>query len=97
MLDYEEECLSDMWVDYKIFYESSAALSDIYEQILVLLEPLCRDYIWHNQHFKLQVATNSSIPCIEGKTIFGDCMDDEWFIMFLLDKISKMPQKPVIK
>ncbi|KAJ3186932.1 hypothetical protein HDU85_006969 [Gaertneriomyces sp. JEL0708] len=48
-------------------------------------------YIWHNEPFALSVAPSGSekgLVKVQGKTRFGDAIDDEWFIVFLLRELA---------
>lgn len=45
-----------------------------------------QSYIWQKDAFNLRVVDASTL-C--GSTHFGDCIDDEWYITFLLVEISK--------
>ncbi|KAK9459119.1 SGT1 protein-domain-containing protein [Lipomyces oligophaga] len=45
-------------------------------------------YIWNRQPFLLRMAEKFQKPCLVGTTEFGDCIDDEWFIVFILRSIS---------
>ena len=48
-------------------------------------------YIWQRDPFSLSLAPHLSPQSpvhLEGKTRFGDCIDDEWFILWLLQSIS---------
>lgn len=45
-----------------------------------------KDYIWQDQSFKLQVNADHSLA---GTTSFGDCIEDEWFIVWTLHELSK--------
>ncbi|KAJ9056527.1 hypothetical protein DSO57_1032134 [Entomophthora muscae] len=44
-------------------------------------------YIWHKQPFRLGIATHP-LSCLRGKTVFADCIDDEWAVVYLLHNIS---------
>ncbi|XP_042192819.1 protein ecdysoneless homolog isoform X1 [Callorhinchus milii] len=61
------------------------------EQILALLASPCGNYIWHNEPFNLtHVPARGEVPAhIGGVTNFGDNVDDEWFIVYLIQRVSK--------
>ncbi|XP_068113738.1 protein ecdysoneless homolog [Hyperolius riggenbachi] len=61
------------------------------EQILARLAPLLADYIWQNQPFNLKFKSRKgNTPAhIGGKTHFGDNIEDEWFIVYLIKLITK--------
>ncbi|KAJ3182658.1 hypothetical protein HDU87_007997 [Geranomyces variabilis] len=49
-------------------------------------------YIWHKDSFVLTVAHSKEPgvpPYVSGSTRFGDCVEDEWFIVSLLQEITK--------
>ncbi|KAI8821665.1 SGT1 protein-domain-containing protein [Fimicolochytrium jonesii] len=47
-------------------------------------------YIWHKDAFVLRTDSgfDASTSCIRGSTRFGDCLEDEWFIVSLLVEIT---------
>ena len=51
------------------------------------------DYIWFNEPFKF---TDIKMAQIKGELSFGDCIDDEWFLVHLLKRISEENQDLVI-
>ncbi|PKA66287.1 Protein SGT1 like [Apostasia shenzhenica] len=75
-----------------------AALHSLLLSLHSLLRPLLSDYVWQHEPFLLSPASSSSscrlccsppIPHLHGKTRFGDNLEDEWFIVFLLFQISR--------
>ncbi|KAI9338979.1 SGT1 protein-domain-containing protein [Obelidium mucronatum] len=54
---------------------------------------LTSGHIWHSEKFGLALsdAGNGGVesPFFYGKTRFGDCIDDEWLIVFLVREISR--------
>ncbi|KAI9098700.1 SGT1 protein-domain-containing protein [Phlyctochytrium arcticum] len=55
-------------------------------------------YVWHQEPFVLTTAFSTDLksPYVTGKTRFGDCLEDEWFIVFILFQISTAFQDIVI-
>lgn len=50
------------------------------------------DHIWHRDTFELKVINSPYSPgtwCIEGHMRVGDCVDDEWCVVWLLRDITK--------
>ncbi|BFZ17671.1 hypothetical protein BsWGS_20709 [Bradybaena similaris] len=50
------------------------------------------DYIWQHESFNLRpkVSSSDSVPPhLHGSTSFGDNIDDEWFIVYLLYEITR--------
>ncbi|GFP90683.1 protein sgt1 homolog at5g65490 [Phtheirospermum japonicum] len=86
----------DDTVFYSIFPDSSlnsaAVAADqlqlLHIQILNHIAPLTGPYIWQHQPFSLSVAL-SPVPHLSGHLRFGDNLDDEWFVVYLLFEISK--------
>ncbi|KAG1371149.1 putative protein ecdysoneless [Cocos nucifera] len=70
-----------------------------------VLAPHLRDYIWQHEPLHLSLPSSSaasatatshcpfcgspSLPHLHGKTRFGDNLDDEWFVVFLLFEASR--------
>ncbi|XP_069466638.1 protein ecdysoneless homolog [Ambystoma mexicanum] len=61
------------------------------ERILARFAPLLVSYIWQNQPFilKYRCSQGSTPAHIGGMTNFGDNVEDEWFIVYLLQQITK--------
>uniref|UniRef100_A0A803KXA9 Uncharacterized protein n=1 Tax=Chenopodium quinoa TaxID=63459 RepID=A0A803KXA9_CHEQI len=57
-------------------------------QILTTLSPLTSDYIWQHEPFSLSLSSSDDLPHLHGKLRYGDNLDDEWFVVFLLFHIS---------
>lgn len=66
-------------------------LQQYVERILARFAPLLMSYIWQNQSFNLKYLDPSGdIPGhIGGMTNFGDNVEDEWFIVYLVQQITK--------
>ncbi|RIB04967.1 SGT1 protein [Gigaspora rosea] len=80
-------------LDQTSFLQEKSAL------ILSELHQFLNGYIWHKDKFQLRIVQNESdpnFPFLYGKTRFGDCIDDEWFIVFLLKHISMKFQDVVM-
>ncbi|GMH14670.1 hypothetical protein Nepgr_016511 [Nepenthes gracilis] len=71
-------------------------LQTIHLQILETLAPLTADYIWQHEPFTLSLSSFPTPNCLcgshfahfHGKVHYGDNIDDEWFVVFLLFRIS---------
>ncbi|KAM4636429.1 protein ecdysoneless homolog [Discoglossus pictus] len=61
------------------------------EQILARFANLLAPYIWQNQPFNLRYKSKKgdAPDNIGGVTHFGDNIEDEWFIVFLIQQITK--------
>ncbi|XP_075791131.1 protein ecdysoneless homolog isoform X2 [Pelodiscus sinensis] len=66
-------------------------LQQYIEKILVQFAAILVSYIWQNQPFNLKYKpTKGDIPAhIGGVTKFGDNIEDEWFIVYLIQQITK--------
>ncbi|CAL8391448.1 unnamed protein product [Arctogadus glacialis] len=87
-------------VQYKLFLIQSEdtdsqaheeRLKHLVEDILARIAPLLMKYIWQHQSFNLNYQPEKdAIPAhIGGTTLFGDNVDDEWFIVYLLQHITE--------
>ncbi|XP_041738739.1 protein ecdysoneless homolog isoform X1 [Coregonus clupeaformis] len=66
-------------------------LQHLVEEILAKVAPLLMQYIWQQQPFNLKYHTEKGgVPAhIGGSTVFGDSVEDEWFIVYLLLQITQ--------
>ncbi|KAK4411736.1 protein ecdysoneless [Sesamum angolense] len=87
----------DDTVFYSIFPDSSitsagSAAADelqfLHLRILHHVSPVTAPYIWQHQPFSLSI-TLSPLPHLSGHLRFGDNLEDEWFVVYLLFEISK--------
>lgn len=46
-------------------------------------------FLWHRDPFELKVASDTNGWVLEGTVRVGDCIDDEWCVVWLLREISK--------
>ncbi|XP_077437899.1 protein ecdysoneless homolog [Vanacampus margaritifer] len=87
-------------VQYKLFLTQPVGstvqhtkehLSRLVEEILGKIAPLSMQYIWQNQPFNIKFyPEKEGAPAyIGGSTQFGDNVEDEWFIVYLLKKITE--------
>ncbi|XP_010484350.1 PREDICTED: protein ecdysoneless homolog [Camelina sativa] len=76
--------------------ETSAALQSLHLEIIDVVSPFTSPYIWQHEPFSLSIALSSSCACadtatmphLHGKLKYGDNLEDEWFAVFLLFRIS---------
>nr|XP_003473649.1 protein ecdysoneless homolog [Cavia porcellus] len=61
------------------------------EKIMTQFAPMLAPYIWQNQPFNLKYKPGKGgVPAhIYGMTKFGDNIEDEWFIVYLIKQITK--------
>uniref|UniRef100_A0A670YMI6 Ecdysoneless cell cycle regulator n=1 Tax=Pseudonaja textilis TaxID=8673 RepID=A0A670YMI6_PSETE len=86
-------------VHYQLFLihesEDPEYLQDILQQyiekILAHFAPILVSYIWQNESFNLKYKpAKGNLPAhITGHTKFGDNIEDEWFIVYLIKEITK--------
>ncbi|PIA56186.1 hypothetical protein AQUCO_00700500v1 [Aquilegia coerulea] len=83
----------------------NTSLQSLHLQIHEIISPYISDYIWQHEPFTLSLSSNPNcictsssnstiqIPHLHGKTRYGDNLEDEWFVVFLLFEISrKIPE-----
>ncbi|KAM6067429.1 protein ecdysoneless homolog [Chlamydotis macqueenii] len=70
---------------------SEAVLRGCAEAIVVRFAPLLAAYIWQQQPFRLRYRPpRGETPAhIGGTTLFGDNVEDEWFIVYLVREITR--------
>ncbi|CAN9499659.1 unnamed protein product [Ophioblennius macclurei] len=96
----ERRMMEEDAVQYKLFFVHSESLSSqqtqtrltqLTEEILAQVAPLLMQYIWQHQPFNLSYhPEKGDFPAhIGGSTQFGDNVEDEWFIVYLLQQITK--------
>ncbi|XP_038600220.1 protein ecdysoneless homolog [Tachyglossus aculeatus] len=66
-------------------------LQQYIEKIMTQFAPILVSYIWQNQPFNLKCQPGKGdVPAhIAGVTKFGDNIEDEWFIVYLIQQITK--------
>jgi len=55
------------------------------------VESLLPEFIWHRDPFELKVVSDPDNDgwMLEGRMRVGDCVDDEWCVVWLLKEVSK--------
>ncbi|XVF15299.1 hypothetical protein REPUB_Repub09cG0139100 [Reevesia pubescens] len=82
--------LPDDNVFYSIYPDnplSQDSLQSLHLQILNSIFPFTSSYIWQHQPFTLAISFHP-FPHLHGHLRFGDNLNDEWFVVFLLFQIS---------
>eukprot|EP01031_Cornospumella_fuschlensis_P034405 gene34405-41641_t len=60
------------------------------KNILDFLQKDIHSYLWNDGGFDLHVVlTNSSVPCLTGRVVYGNNIEDEWYVVFLLQRLSQ--------
>lgn len=53
------------------------------------VDSLLPGFLWHRDQFELKVVPDENGWLLEGTMRVGDCIDDEWCVVWLLREISK--------
>ncbi|CAM8915776.1 unnamed protein product [Rhodiola kirilowii] len=71
-------------------------LQSLHLQIVESVSPYTSGYIWQHEPFTLSVSSSpscicssSQVPHLHGKVRFGDNLEDEWFVVYLLFEVSR--------
>lgn len=67
--------------------EASTDLATSLADVLAYSLSLSREYLWHKDTFNLEV--DEARQCLKGSTRVSDCIEDEWFIVWLLRSITQ--------
>ncbi|KAI9303663.1 SGT1 protein-domain-containing protein [Cunninghamella echinulata] len=92
------------YIQYAIYlpFEKSTPtqLDQTRSSIFSFIKPLLKDYLWQKDGFQLSITHSNrqdpSYPFLFGVTRFGDCLHDEWFIIYLLYQVSTQFSEVVI-
>ncbi|CAO0792572.1 unnamed protein product [Mucor circinelloides] len=75
-------------------------LQDTLDMINSHVQPIIDGYLWQKDKFHLSIAYDQdqdpSYPFLFGASRFGDCVNDEWFIVYILKTLSTLIPKSVI-
>lgn len=96
----QRRMIQEDMVQYKLFLiqpdgstsqQTEDHLTHLVEEILAKVAPLLIQYIWQHQSFNLKYhPEKGGVPAhIGGSTQFGDNVEDEWFIVYLLQQITQ--------
>ncbi|KAL3462993.1 SGT1 protein-domain-containing protein [Aspergillus heterothallicus] len=66
-----------------------ARLIEVQKSAAELVKSLLKDYIWQREGFKLEISKSDDITSLSGRTNFGDSIEDEWVIVYLLRELTK--------
>ena len=85
--------ISEDTVQYRLYpAEQSADKVSVLTLATVLksyTDGLLPGFLWHRDPFELKVASDTNGWILEGTMRVGDCIDDEWCVVWLLREISK--------
>jgi hypothetical protein len=69
------------------------AVSSLAAVLQAYVDSLLPDFIWHRDAFQIKVVSDPDGEedewMLEGTMRVGDCVDDEWCVVWLLKEISK--------
>ncbi|KAG4443132.1 hypothetical protein IFR05_001364 [Cadophora sp. M221] len=63
-------------------------LEDVRKASLKLTESLLKEYIWQREAFKLELESGKGLMYLHGLTNYGDSVEDEWLIVYILKELS---------
>ncbi|KAI0517693.1 SGT1-domain-containing protein [Xylaria bambusicola] len=88
--------LPDNCVEYMLFILETASeprallaeLENIRRSAMQLCLTTTKDYIWQRDSFQLQVKRADGLVYLHGTTDYGDSIEDEWLIVYLLRTLT---------
>ncbi|KND93082.1 Protein SGT1 [Tolypocladium ophioglossoides CBS 100239] len=92
-----ERQLSENCVEYFLFLldeETDARktllqLEALRREAVQLAQTLTKDYIWQRDDFQLELETGQGLRYLHGMTSYGDAVEDEWLIVYILRELTK--------
>ncbi|KAI1082656.1 SGT1-domain-containing protein [Whalleya microplaca] len=90
--------LPDNCVEYMLFIIDSQIeeartllthLENIRKAAMQLYDRLAKGYIWQRDSFQLQVQRDQGLVYLHGTTDYGDSVEDEWLIVYLLRELTR--------
>ncbi|KAJ4164128.1 hypothetical protein LMH87_005813 [Akanthomyces muscarius] len=93
---FERE-LSENSMEYMIFILDDAVggikylsrLESISKEATRLMDSVAKNYIWQRDEFRLSVVNEQGSIHLHGTTDYGDAVEDEWLIVYVLRELSK--------
>ncbi|KAI0414595.1 SGT1 protein-domain-containing protein [Xylaria grammica] len=88
--------LPENCVEYMLFVLDStleprgllAELENIRKTAMQLCAATAKDYIWQRDSFQLQTKREDGLVYLHGTTDYGDSIEDEWLIVYLLRRLT---------
>ncbi|KAK2628975.1 hypothetical protein QTJ16_002078 [Diplocarpon rosae] len=88
-----EDCVEYLLfiVDLKIKSQREllGRLEDVRKETLKITGDLLKDYIWQREAFNLELESGKGLMYLHGLTNYGDSVEDEWLIVYILKELSK--------
>lgn len=72
--------------------DTRARLAEVQRSSAELTKQLLKDYIWQREAFRLEITKKDGTTILSGRTNFGDSVEDEWVIVYLLRELTKKHQ-----
>ncbi|KAK5653540.1 hypothetical protein OQA88_8799 [Cercophora sp. LCS_1] len=79
-------------VEYMLFIigdKSLGRLEAVRKAAVETANELTKGYIWQREPFKLETKIEKGLSYLHGTTSYGDNVEDEWLIVYLLRELSK--------
>ncbi|KAL4779581.1 SGT1 protein-domain-containing protein [Aspergillus varians] len=86
-LHYIPSNLAPAMVDEAV--DTRARLTEVQKSAAELMRHLLKDYIWQREAFHLEITKKDGTTILSGRTNFGDSVEDEWVIVYLLRELAK--------
>ncbi|KAJ4551483.1 hypothetical protein HRR88_003288 [Exophiala dermatitidis] len=64
-------------------------LRDVQKHATQLHRQYLKDYIWQRQGFSLEINKEDGLSFLRGRTEYGDSVEDEWVIVWLLRELTR--------
>ncbi|KAI8950186.1 SGT1-domain-containing protein [Xylaria longipes] len=87
--------LADNCVEYMLFVLEAleprtllAELENVRKTAVQLCVTTAKDYIWQRDSFQLQTKREAGLVYLHGTTDYGDSIEDEWLIVYLLRRLT---------
>ncbi|ATY64678.1 SGT1 domain containing [Cordyceps militaris] len=92
-----ERQLSENSMEYMIFILDDNCegvkylnrLNSIGKEATRLMDSVATNYVWQRDEFRLQVVNDQGLIYLHGTTDYGDAVEDEWLIVYVLRELSK--------
>ncbi|KAL2315317.1 SGT1 family transcriptional regulator Sgt1 [Schizosaccharomyces pombe] len=93
----QNECRIDVYFSEKEKESTEASINMFLAELERLQLEYGKEHIWQNEELNLQRVEYQGKDCILGITNFGDCIDDEWYIVWLLREASKAVKSAFVR
>ncbi|KAL8696217.1 MAG: hypothetical protein Q9224_002910 [Gallowayella concinna] len=69
--------------------ETRAQLRKVQAAAVSLCKSLLKSFIWQRDEFRLELKQEKGLSFLQGRTNFGDSVEDEWLVVYLLRELSR--------